>query len=210
MIFISYWHTSKVVDCWCNLQILEKYLKNVHIIPDYKHIRKLCLIGIVPDSLLIITNILCSLWKPEMTFEYFICCIFTNYAATVWMFFHSSWIVSFGIITHAFRQLKSRCLYIASKPFPPKVKTDNLNRLRMVHHHSCELLRQLNDVCSYQLLLSFTSFFLNLTFIGFTIVQNAASTTSNNTIEFVVCFMGFTKVIVVFIINDRISQVIHL
>lgn len=206
-IFTTCWKTSKITDCWYNLQVVEEYLKSVHVISDYKHIEKLCLIGIMFDSMLIIANILWSLWELQMIFEYFIYCLFSTYACSVWMFFYFSWIVSFGTIAHAFRQLTLRCWYIHSKQFPPKVKVDNLYRLRKVHQSICDLLRQLNEVYSHQLLFGFTWFFLNITFIGFTIIQQIESKTANNMI-FLFCSMAITKVIVVFLINNCVSQVL--
>lgn len=207
LICINTWQISKITDFWYNLQELENTLKNVHIILDYKHLRNLCAFGIFPDFILVIINIYWSFRTPDWSSEYWLCWIFNYYSNSVWMVFQCIWIVSFGIIAHIFRQLKSRCLYIHSKPFPTKVKIDNFNRICNVHHRNSELLRKLNDTYSIQLLLSFILLFVNLTFHGFSLIQPISGMSTNYMSHFIFSFTLYDKLILVFIINQCITQV---
>lgn len=135
---------------------------------NYEHIKKLCHVGLICNGIPITVILLHSVHYTKLTsLEYLLSWGLTIYCLIIYGVFRTTWIVSFGIISHILKQLKRRCIYMHSKDFQAKVKIDNMNLIRILYHRTCELFRQLNDVYSYQLLPDFSSFFTALTFFCF-------------------------------------------
>lgn len=90
---------------------------------------------------------------------------------------HSSWMLSLGVLAHIFKQVKCQCRL-------RHLSTEEIAYLRKLHLSTCELLRDINDIYSIQILSSITLFFALLAFRCYAIVMHFTKPGVNNLVIF--------------------------
>lgn len=94
----------------------------------------------------------------------FVAVLISYYGVATYGSSHSCWRVCLGMLAHIFWQIKRHCRLACVKSEPNEMQTEKIEHLRKLHQHSCDLLRDFNEIYSLQILASLTHLFVLLAF----------------------------------------------
>lgn len=88
---------------------------------------------------------------------------------------HSGWCVSLGVLAYIFKEIKRYAWRVYLKDVFDEVAREEVIKLRRVHQQACELLRDVNEIYSVQILVSLGCFFIVLAFHSFSFALNISN-----------------------------------
>lgn len=135
--------------------------------------------------------------------------VVTFYSVATYGVSHSCWRVCLGILAYIFDQIKQEChlTYIESEP--NKWQTEKIVRLRKIHQCTCDLLKDLNEIYSLQILASLTCLFVLLAFRSYSIIMHAADIQLNGVVLFDLFAITFSVYTLLTIITKAHSCVLQ-